>query len=167
MNGNIILCGFMGSGKTTVGTLLSKKLGMSFIDLDSYIEKKEEMTVSQIFEQHGEPYFRQREREASVELAEKRGLIISTGGGTLIDKQNVEAFRKSGKIVLLDLAVEIIAERLKGDNTRPLLQRDDKEKAMRELYGKRMPLYKEAADIIIDAAAAPLIVCGRIIDAVN
>lgn len=166
MNGNIILCGFMGSGKSTIGVLLSKKLGMSFIDLDSYIEKKENMTVSQIFEAHGEPYFRQREHEASKELSEKNGLIIAAGGGTLIDKENAEVLRKSGKIVLLDLPVEIIAERLKGDNTRPLLQREDKDKAMRELYEKRMPLYKEAADIIIDAAAAPLIVCGRIIDSI-
>lgn len=166
MSGNIILCGFMGSGKSTVGMLLSKKLGMSFIDLDSYIEKKEEMTVSRIFEAFGEPYFRKREREAAKELSEKNGLIIAAGGGTLVDKENIEVFRKNGKIILLDLAVEIIAERLKGDNTRPLLQREDKEKAMRELYEKRMPLYKEAADIVIDAAAAPLIVCGRIIDAI-
>ncbi len=164
MNGNIILCGFMGSGKSTVGALLSKKLGMSFIDLDSYIEKKEDMTVSQIFDAYGEPYFRQREREAAKELSEKNGLIIAAGGGTLVDKQNADIFRKNGKIILLDLPVEIIAERLKGDNTRPLLQREDKEKAMRELYNKRMPLYKEAADIIVDAAATPLTVCGKIIN---
>ncbi len=163
MNGNIILCGFMGSGKSTVGALLSKKLGMSFIDLDSYIEKKEDMTVSQIFEAYGEPYFRQSEREAARELSEKNGLIIAAGGGTLVDKQNADTFKRNGRIILLDLPVEIIAERLKGDNTRPLLQREDKEKAMRELYNKRMPLYKEAADIIVDAAAAPLTVCGRII----
>ena len=158
MNCNIILCGFMGSGKSTVGLLLAKKLGMSFIDLDTYIEKKEGMTVSKIFEKYGEPYFRN---------AEKNGLVIAAGGGTLVDKENADTFRTSGKIVLLDLPVEVIAERLKGDNSRPLLQRPDKDKAMRELYEKRMPLYKSAADITVDAAAAPLIVCGRIIDAIS
>lgn len=167
MNGNIILCGFMGSGKSTVGFLLSKKLGMSFIDLDTYIEKKEGMTVSQIFEKHGEPYFRTVEKESARELSQKNGLIIATGGGTLVDKENAEILRTSGKIILLNLPVEIIAERLKGDTSRPLLQRPDKNKAMRELYNKRMPLYNSVSDIVVDAAAAPLIVCGRIIDAIN
>ena len=167
MNCNIILCGFMGSGKSTVGLLLAKKLGMSFIDLDTYIEKKEGMTVSKISEKYGEPYFRKVEKESAKELAEKNGLVIAAGGGTLVDKENADTFRTSGKIVLLDLPVEVIAERLKGDNSRPLLQRPDKDKAMRELYEKRMPLYKSAADITVDAAAAPLIVCGRIIDAIS
>lgn len=165
MNGNIILCGFMGSGKSTVGLLLSKKLGMSFIDLDTYIEKKEGMTVSKIFEKHGEPYFRAVEKQSARELSQKNGLIIAAGGGTLVDKENSDILRTSGKIVLLDLPVEVIAERLKGDTTRPLLQRPNKNQAMRELYEKRMPLYKEAADISVNAAAAPLIVCGRIMDA--
>lgn len=125
------------------------------------------MTVSKIFEKYGEPYFRKVEKESAKELAEKNGLVIAAGGGTLVDKENADTFRTSGKIVLLDLPVEVIAERLKGDNSRPLLQRPDKDKAMRELYEKRMPLYKSAADITVDAAAAPLIVCGRIIDAIS
>ena len=90
MNCNIILCGFMGSGKSTVGLLLAKKLGMSFIDLDTYIEKKEGMTVSKIFEKYGEPYFRKVEKESAKELAEKNGLVIAAGGGTLVDKENAE-----------------------------------------------------------------------------
>ena len=109
MNCNIILCGFMGSGKSTVGLLLAKKLGMSFIDLDTYIEKKEGMTVSKIFEKYGEPYFRKVEKESAKELAEKNGLVIAAGGGTLVDKENADTFRTSGKIVLLDLPVEVIA----------------------------------------------------------
>ena len=86
MNCNIILCGFMGSGKSTVGLLLAKKLGMSFIDLDTYIEKKERMTVSKIFEKYGEPYFRKVEKESAKELAEKNGLVIAAGGGTLVEQ---------------------------------------------------------------------------------
>lgn len=164
---NIVLCGFMGCGKSTIGSLLSKKTGMSFIDLDSYIEKKEDKTISQIFADSGEEYFRQLEREASQELSKKNGLVIATGGGTLTYKVNVDAFKTNGKIILLDLPVEVVAERLKNDTTRPLLNRPDKDKAMRELYEKRLPLYRSAADIAVDASQSPLMVCNEIISSVS
>lgn len=164
---NIVLCGFMGCGKSTIGSLLSKKNGMSFIDLDNYIEKKEQKKISDIFAERGEEYFRKLEREASAELSTKNGLVIATGGGTLTYQVNVDAFKTNGKIVLLDLPVEFIAERLKGDTTRPLLNRPDKDKAMRELYEKRLPLYKSAADITVNAAQSPLQVCNEIISAVD
>lgn len=164
---NIVLCGFMGCGKSTIGSLLSKKNGMSFIDLDNYIEKKEQKKISDIFAERGEEYFRKLEREASAELSTKNGLVIATGGGTLTYQVNVDAFKTNGKIVLLDLPVEVIAERLKGDTTRPLLNRPDKDKAMRELYEKRLPLYKSAADITVNAAQSPLQVCNEIISAVD
>ncbi|MGN1458168.1 MAG: shikimate kinase [Acutalibacteraceae bacterium] len=164
---NIILCGFMGCGKSTIGSLLSKKSGMSFIDLDSYIEKKENKTVSQIFADSGEEYFRQLEREASKELSTKNGLVIATGGGTLTYQVNVDQFRKGGSIVLLDIPVEVVAERLQNDTTRPLLNRPDKDKAMRELYEKRMPLYKAAADITVNAAQSPLQVCNEIMSSLS
>lgn len=163
---NIVLCGFMGCGKSTIGSLLSKKMGMSFVDLDKYIEKKEQKTVSQIFEDSGEEYFRQLEREASAELSQKKGLIIATGGGTLTYQVNVDAFKKGGKIVLLDIPVEVIAKRLKNDKTRPLLNRPDKDKAMRELYEKRLPLYRSAADITVNAGQSPLQVCSEIMASV-
>ena len=160
---NIILCGFMGCGKSTIGNLLSKKTGMSFIDLDKYIEKKENKTVAEIFADNGEDYFRQLERDASKELSQKKSLVIATGGGTLTFQENVDAFKTSGKIVLLDVPVEVVSERLQGDTTRPLLNRPDKEKAMRELYEKRMPLYQNAADVVVNAANSPLQVCMEII----
>lgn len=156
---NIILCGFMGCGKSTIGNLLSKKMGMSFVDLDSYIEKRENKTVAEIFADSGEEYFRQIEKEVSKELAQKKALIIATGGGTLTFRENVDVFKNSGKIVLLDVPVEVVSERLREDTTRPLLNRPDKEQAMRELYEKRMPLYKNAADIVVNAANSPLQVC--------
>ena len=159
---NIILCGFMGCGKSTIGNLLSKKTGMSFIDLDKYIEQKENKTVAEIFADNGEDYFRQLERDASKELSQKKSLVIATGGGTLTFQENVDAFKTSGKIVLLDVPVEVVSERLQGDTTRPLLNRPDKEQAMRELYEKRMPLYQNAADIIVNAANSPLQVCMEI-----
>lgn len=164
---NIVLCGFMGCGKSTIGNLLSKKTGMSFIDLDAYIEKKENKTISKIFADSGEEYFRALEREASKELSTKNGLVIATGGGTLTYQINVDVLKTNGKIVLLDLPIEIIAERLKNDTTRPLLDRPDKDKVMRELYENRLPLYRKAADISVDASQSPLMVCNSIIASVG
>lgn len=160
---NIILCGFMGCGKSTVGALLAKKTGMSFIDLDSYIEKKENKTVSKIFADSGEDYFRALEIEAARELSERNGLVIAAGGGTLVFRENVEVLKKSGRIVLLELPVETVAKRLENDTTRPLLNRPDKDEAMRELYNKRLPLYRAAADMIVNADDSPMQVCMEII----
>lgn len=153
----------MGSGKSTIGNLLSKKMGMAFIDLDAYIEKKENKSVSQIFEESGEEYFRQLERDAVKELAYKKSIILATGGGTLTFQQNVDTLKNANnKIILLDLPVEVISKRLQGDTKRPLLNRPDKEKVMRELYEKRLPLYRSAADIIVNAANSPMQVCMEI-----
>ncbi len=152
----------MGCGKSTIGSLLSRKMGMAFVDLDKYIEKKENKTVSEIFEDSGEDYFRQLEREASKELAAKKGVVLAAGGGTLTFPENVEVLKKSGTIVLLDIPVEVVSERLRNDTTRPLLDRPDKEEAMRELYSRRLPLYREAADVVIDANQSPMQICMQI-----
>ena len=159
---NIILCGFMGCGKSTVGTLLAKKTGMAFIDLDSYIEKKQGMTVSDIFEKYGEPRFRELEREAARELSQKNSMVIAAGGGTLTFQENVDTLRTSGKIILLDLPLETVAKRLENDTTRPLLNRPDKLEAMKALFEKRLPIYKDAADIIVNGDESPMQVCIEI-----
>ena len=160
---NIVLCGFMGSGKSTIGKLLSRKMGMAFIDLDAYIEKKENKSVTQIFADSGEEYFRQLEKNAVKELAYKKSVILATGGGTLTFRENVDTLRNAdNKIILLDLPVEVVSQRLKGDTKRPLLNRPDKERVMRELYEKRLPLYRSAADIVINAANSPMQVCMEI-----
>lgn len=164
---NIILCGFMGCGKSTIGSLLSKKMGMSFVDLDSYIEKHEGKTVSQIFADSGEEYFREKERQAAKTLAAKRGLVIAAGGGTLTFPENVAVLRGSGRIILLDVSAETVADRLKNDTTRPLLAGGDKEKKITELYNKRLPLYRAAADIVVDAGRSPMQVCAEIMSAVH
>ena len=160
---NIVLCGFMGSGKSTIGNLLSKKMGMAFIDLDAYIEKKENKSVSQIFADSGEEYFRQLEKNAVKELAYKKSVILATGGGTLTFRENVDILKNAdNKIILLDLPVEVVEQRLQGDTKRPLLNRPDKEKVMRELYEKRLPLYRNAADIVVNASNSPMQVCMEI-----
>ncbi len=163
MKKNIILCGFMGCGKSTVGALLAKKSGMAFVDMDTYIEKKEHRSISRIFAESGEDYFREKEREASRELSQKKGLVIAAGGGTLTFEENVQVLRKTGRIVLLDLPLETVSRRLSGDTSRPLLNRPDKEAAMKELYERRLPLYRAAADLIVDGSQSPLQVCMAIL----
>lgn len=161
---NIVLCGFMGSGKSTIGQMLSKKLSMPLIDTDLYIEEKLGMTIPRIFEEKGEEYFRQTETEVCRELSHTDGHIISTGGGTLLRAENAEAIREGGVIFLLNVSEQTVLQRLRSDTTRPLLQRKDKEKAVHDLMTKRMPLYKRAADHIIDAELIPDKVCEEITD---
>ena len=160
---SIVLCGFMGCGKSTIGSLLAKKCGMAFVDMDKYIEKAEGKTVSEIFEDSGEEYFRMKEREASQELGVKKGLVIAAGGGTLTFPENVEAFKNKCSIILLDIPVEVIKERLKYDTTRPLLALPDKDEVINRLYNERLPLYRAAADIVVDGAGSPMSVTMSIL----
>ena len=135
----------MGCGKTTVGRQLAALSGRRFVDMDEYIEQQAGMAVSEIFRQYGEDDFRRREREACRALARQTGLVIAAGGGALTFAANVEALRPSCVIVLLEVKPETVLTRLKGDTSRPLLAREDKETAVRELFAARLPLYRAAA----------------------
>ena len=105
---NIILCGFMGCGKSTVGPLLAGMSGRKFVDMDSYIEQHAGKTVSAIFAEDGEPHFRALEREACAVLAAQSGLVIAAGGGTLVQQGNADILRKTGVIVLLDASLDAL-----------------------------------------------------------
>lgn len=164
---NIILCGFMGCGKTTVGRNLARKTGRRFVDMDRYIEEKAGMTVSEIFRERGEEGFREMEHAACRELAEMRNLVIAAGGGALTFPRNVEVFRGKDTVVLLDVPLRVIRYRLRNDKKRPLLQRPDKDKVMSELYQKRLPQYRAAADITIKGENTPLKTAFVIIDALD
>ena len=164
---SIFLCGFMGCGKTTIGKILAKRTGREFIDMDKFIEEKENMTVSQIFETHGEDYFRDVEHQVCKELSEKQDLIVATGGGALTFQRNVDVIRKSATVLLISVPVEVISKRLKNDTTRPLLQRPDKEEAMRELYNKRLPIYTDAATVIVNGTGHPNAVAKLIMNTMN
>ena len=146
MNRNIVLFGFMGCGKTTVGAELANNTRRELVDTDTLIEQSEEMTVSEIFSKYGEQYFRDREHEICVELAKRERLLISAGGGALTFRRNIEALREGCELVLIDVSPEVIYERLKYDTTRPLLQCEDKMAAIRDLYARRDAIYREAAD---------------------
>ena len=160
---NLVLCGFMGCGKTTVGRLLAARTGRRFVDTDALIEEEAGMAVEDIFKRFGEEDFRLREWQACSRLAEKENLVIATGGGALTFPENAAVLRRSGVIILLDVSPETVLDRLKGDRTRPLLQREDKEMAVRELMARRLPQYYEAASLFIDGNQAPEAVAGDIL----
>lgn len=144
---NIILCGFMGSGKTVVGQELAKIMGRKFVDTDEIIEAEQGVAVKAIFAAHGEDYFRDLEHECCKKISEYKNCVVSTGGGALTFQRNVDVLKNSGKIVLLDADFDVICSRIGNSNTRPLFQ--DREKA-RELYDTRKSKYLAAADIVID-----------------
>lgn len=161
--GNIVLSGFMGSGKTTVGRRLAAALNMKFIDMDRYIEQKTGKTVSQIFAEFGEAYFRTLETETAHELAKERRYVIATGGGTLMRKENVDAFHKgSGLIYYLDVPLRALQERLKNDKRRPLLQTENRNAVIESLLNERRPRYLAGADVVVDAGAPTVVVVRRI-----
>ena len=164
---NIILCGFMGCGKSTIGKSAAKKTGRHFVDMDEYIEKQAGKTVAEIFAESGEEGFRELEHEACIELSKKRNLIVATGGGALTFERNVEVFRGTDTIVLLDVPLRIIRLRLRNDKKRPLLQRPDRDKVITELYNSRMPKYLAAADVVAKGESTPLKTTNSLIEALN
>ncbi|MVB12646.1 Shikimate dehydrogenase [Caprobacter fermentans] len=151
--GNLVLCGFMGSGKTTVGRLLAEQTGRRFLDMDQWIEEKEGCSVAQIFTKRGESGFRALEREAACELSRKTGLVIAAGGGALLDPENARALRSGGTVILLDASLNAVRSRLEGDRTRPLLRDGGGE--LERLYGARLPVYRERADVAVPADGSP------------
>lgn len=144
---NIVLCGFMGSGKTTVGLELAKIMGRKFIDTDDMIEREQGVAIKAIFTVHGEDYFRDLEFACCKKISAMKNCVVSTGGGALTFKSNVDALKQGGKIVFLDADFDVICQRIGNTKTRPLFQ--DKEKA-RALYDERRPKYLSAADYVVD-----------------
>ena len=145
---NIVLCGFMGSGKTVVGKELAKILGVKFVDTDELIEEEQGVAIKAIFATHGEDYFRDLEYEMCKKVAEMNGVVVSTGGGAMTFKRNVDAIKEGSKVVFLDASFDVICDRIGDSTTRPLFQ--DKEKA-KKLYDERKDKYLSAADYVINS----------------
>ncbi|MEW5747026.1 MAG: shikimate kinase [Nitrospirota bacterium] len=146
---NIVLTGFMGTGKTVVGTLLAERLRRPLIDVDSEIEREQRMTVAEIFAREGEAAFRDMEAAVIRRLSERAGVIIATGGGAVVRQENRENLRKNGVVVCLTASPEATLERTRAAGTRPLLQVDDPLQRIRELLEARGPYYAKA-DMVID-----------------
>jgi shikimate kinase len=160
-NKPVYLCGFMGCGKSTVGRLLAKKLGKEFIDLDDYIEEREGMTIPEIFEQKGEPYFREKESEALADLPASAG-VVATGGGTLLKKENGDKAKSLGTVVYIDAPFELCYERIKGDENRPIAYNSTEEQ-LRERYNQRKPLYIENSEFSVDGSGTPIQIASEIL----
>lgn len=149
---NLVLIGFMGSGKTSVGVKLSYRLQVSVEDTDKLIERREGRSINEIFADDGEEYFRRLETELLEELAGKSGSrIYSVGGGTPVRAENRGLLKKIGKVIYLRVSPETVYERLKNDSTRPLLQCGDPLGRIRQLMEERREAYETCADIVIDA----------------
>jgi len=137
-----------GSGKTALGKLLSEKMGYRFIDTDPLIEDKEQLTISEIFEQKGEGYFREKEKEVVKELKNVTGAVIATGGGMPAFFENLSTLKEIGIIIYLRVPLEEIEKRTEGKDNRPLLT-SNRRKVLEEIVNLRKCCY-EKADIIID-----------------
>jgi shikimate kinase len=148
---NVYLVGFMGTGKSVVGKKLAAKLKAKFLDLDSLIEEKQGRRIQDIFAKEGEPHFRKLEKENLREISRKDGLVIACGGGIVLDKDNIELMRSSGKMICLSTRPEVIFQRVKGHAHRPLLNVEDKEKKITEVLKARQPFYN-LAHISIDTS---------------
>ena len=146
---NLVLIGFMGTGKTRIGKLCAKELGFAFRDSDNLIERRIGRRVADIFREEGETAFRAIEREMILELAQGTGQVISTGGGVALFDANVEALRETGTILWLSASPEVLLSRVGGKNAykRPLLaSASDPLQKIREMLIEREPYYRDAAD---------------------
>ncbi len=153
MKTNIALIGFMGTGKTAVGKVLAEKLGRKFVELDSLIEQKARKSIPQIFQQDGEPAFRELEIEITKEISTGKNLVIACGGGTVLNKINIDRLKSSSVIVCLTASPNIILKRTMSDGEgRPLLNVSDRASEIRGLLKFRKPFYERAADIRINTS---------------
>lgn len=148
---NIILVGFMGSGKSSVGRILSDQLNYEFKDTDEMIESIEDTTIKKIFSQHGEEFFRDLETTLLLSIKDTlKKTVLSTGGGMPIYERNRKLLKSMGQVVFLRATRDTIIDRLTGDNTRPLLKGNKLEEKVDKLLCDRMFYYEEVADVIID-----------------
>lgn len=147
---NIYLVGLMGSGKTTVGRQLARRLGRTFLDSDQEIEIRTGVRVSTIFEIEGEEGFRRREAQAIAELVCSQDIVLATGGGAVLDPANRKALKETGWVVYLNVPPALLWNRVRHDKSRPLLQVGNPLARLENLYGIRDPLYRECADFVVD-----------------
>jgi shikimate kinase len=164
---NIILVGFSGTGKTVVGGLLAGRLRRRFVDMDRVITERLGATLPGIFARYGEGRYRDEERILTEELAGRKGLVIAAGGGTIIDDKNRVLLAESGVMVALRARPETIAERLAGEDPRPLLKADDPLERIRELKAGRKRVYDDVPIQIITDDLLPAEIADKIIEVIG
>jgi shikimate kinase len=147
---NIYLVGLMGVGTSTVGKKLASRMGVTFIDWDQELERRNGVTVSTIFDIEGEAGFRKRETRLLEELVEKDMGIIATGGGVVTQEVNRILLKQKGCVIYLNASVDLLWSRLRYCKNRPLLETDNPKERLQMLFDQRDPLYREIADTIVD-----------------
>ena len=148
---NIVLIGFMGSGKTSIGMKLARALSYEFIDSDCQIEEEQQKTINDIFAEQGEEAFRRMETELLERLGEKKKrFVLGTGGGMPMREENAAILKQIGMVIFLKAGQEELINRLQNDTTRPLLAASDIREKVETLYAKRLPVYEAVADYIME-----------------
>ena len=145
---NLYLVGFMGSGKTAVAKEVAETTNLKYIEMDEFIEKKENRSINNIFEDSGEDYFRKVEKEVLKEISLDDNQIVSCGGGVVIDEDNINLMKKTGILICLQAKPEVIYQRVKNQKHRPLLNVNDPQVKIMELLKARTPYYEKANYII-------------------
>ncbi|WP_374600692.1 shikimate kinase [Niveibacterium sp.] len=149
---SLVLVGLMGSGKTTIGKSIARRLDLQFFDSDHEIERRTGVRIPTIFDVEGESGFRRREAQTISALMETPGIVLATGGGAVLDADSREAMKRNGWVVYLDVPVRQLYERTRNDPNRPLLRVPDPLGKLEELRRLRDPLYREVADFILDGS---------------
>lgn len=159
---NVWLVGMPGSGKSTVGRAVAARLGARFVDADLEVERRAGRSTAEIFQDDGEAAFRSLETEVLSLLANQDGLVVSCGGGAVLDPENRAVMRRSGTVVLLEVPAEVLTARLEGGEPRPVLADRDP----LDLWAERAPAYRAAAHHAVDASGGTEDVAARIVEAV-
>jgi len=152
---NIVLIGFMGSGKSKISREIGRRLKKEVIATDDLAEISEGMSIHEIFKAKGEAYFRDLEHSIIKDLASRQGIVIDCGGGVVLRKENLKLLKTNGIVFYLQATPEVIYQRIKHETHRPLLKTSDPLGCIKELYQQRLPLYSQA-DYTIDANAASI-----------
>lgn len=160
---NIVLVGFMGSGKSTIANLLAKELGHPVMSTDEMIVRAEKRPIADIFRDSGESYFRQVEKRIVLEAAKRSGCIIDCGGGVVLDPENISCLKLTGIMFYLTATPQEIFQRVKSHSHRPLLNTENPRAMIEELLAKRSPFYTQADFQIDTTAKKPQVICQEIV----
>jgi shikimate kinase len=160
----LVLVGFMGSGKSSVGRELARRIGAEFADADAWIEKTAGRPIRDLFEQEGEPAFRELEKAALKEILSVKGRVVATGGGAFLDEGNRVLLKSYGPVVYLEVNAETVLRRLAKDTRRPLLRGCDRENVVRGLLQRRVPDYRQADHAVSTDGRTVEEIAGRILE---
>ncbi len=159
---NLVLFGFMGTGKTLIANIMEERTGLKRVDMDDIIEQREGKTISRIFAEDGEPYFRNCEYEIAAELADQSDMIISTGGGVVLNKINILNLSKQGVCVCLTASAQTIFDRVKDETHRPLLQTENPMATIQNMLAQRKPFYDAVPFQVETDGKTPQAICSEI-----